>query len=263
MRGSPTTPDRDVLGLVGYQNCPLSNGVYRARFSGPVAAERTQTVLAGYLQRGRPVEWVLTPSTRSLAMETVLTAHGMQTDVPMIGMHRPGIHTNGAGGQRAANGHTIRPVMREADVDAAVGVLAVGFELPPACQSVARAMTQPFVPASGLAMLSVLATRNGRPVGTGSVSVARAVASLSNITALPAVRREGIGTAITSALMGLGVELGATDSVLPATPAGRHPYARLGYRDTCEATVLNWAPPPPHQAPSPRCLGPSVASFTV
>jgi ribosomal protein S18 acetylase RimI-like enzyme len=238
--------DRDVLRLVGDQNCSLSNGVYRARFPEPIAAERTQTVLAGYLQRGRPFEWLLTPSTRSSAMETVLTSHGMQADGPLIGMHtRLGIHTDWASVRRAETGHTIRPVTREADLDAAVGVLAAGFELSPTCQSVARAMTQPFVSASGQAMLSVLATDGGRPVGTGSVSVAGGVASLSNVTVLPAVRREGIGTAVTSALMGLGAEMGATDSVLLASPAGRYVNAPLGYRDICEVTVLTWAPPPP------------------
>ncbi|GAA1588751.1 MULTISPECIES: GNAT family N-acetyltransferase [Kribbella] len=82
-----------------------------------------------------------------------------------------------------------------------------------------------------------LARLDGAPVGTATVFLGADVAGLYFVMTLPAVRRRGIGAAVT---YGVLRDAGPEYAVLGSSAAGRPVYESLGFREYCTIDFYEW-----------------------
>ncbi|MFD7156014.1 GNAT family N-acetyltransferase [Kribbella sp. NPDC059898] len=82
-----------------------------------------------------------------------------------------------------------------------------------------------------------LAWLDGAPVGTATVFLGAGVAGLYFVMTVPALRRRGIGAALT---YGVLREAGPEYAVLGSSAAGRPVYESLGFREYCTIDFYEW-----------------------
>jgi GNAT superfamily N-acetyltransferase len=85
-----------------------------------------------------------------------------------------------------------------------------------------------------------LALLNGKPVGTSQLFLSEGVAGIYNVTCIPEVRGQGIGSAITLAPLLKARELGYQIGILQASQRGYGVYRRLGFQDFGELSLYLW-----------------------
>jgi GNAT superfamily N-acetyltransferase len=85
-----------------------------------------------------------------------------------------------------------------------------------------------------------LALLNGKPVGTSQLFLSEGVAGIYNVTCIPEVRGQGIGSAITLAPLLKARELGYRIGILQASQRGYGVYRRLGFQDFGKLSVYLW-----------------------
>jgi ribosomal protein S18 acetylase RimI-like enzyme len=82
--------------------------------------------------------------------------------------------------------------------------------------------------------------RGGAIVAAGLATDRDGDCGIYNISTLPAERRNGLGTAVTAALLQAARTRGCVTASLQATPVAERLYARLGFRDL--GRILEYAP---------------------
>jgi GNAT superfamily N-acetyltransferase len=85
-----------------------------------------------------------------------------------------------------------------------------------------------------------LALLNGKPVGTSQLFLSEGVAGIYNVTCIPEVRGQGIGSAITLAPLLKARELGYRIGILQASQRGYGVYRRLGFQDFGKLSLYLW-----------------------
>ncbi len=86
---------------------------------------------------------------------------------------------------------------------------------------------------------------DGRPLGTGTVSIRDGVATLRGMTTLPSERRRGVQAALIAHRVRLAVDAGCdlvVSSTVPANPSERN-LVRAGFRPLYETVTLAKGPP--------------------
>ncbi len=85
-----------------------------------------------------------------------------------------------------------------------------------------------------------LALLHGKPVGTSQLFRSAGVAGIYNVTCLPEVRGQGIGTAVVRAPLLEARTLGYQVGILQASALGYGVYRRLGFHDFGKLSVYLW-----------------------
>ena len=85
-----------------------------------------------------------------------------------------------------------------------------------------------------------LALSNGKPVGTSQLFLSEGVAGIYNVTCIPEVRGQGIGSAITLAPLLEARKLGYRIGILQASKQGYNAYRRLGFEDFGKLSLYLW-----------------------
>lgn len=123
-----------------------------------------------------------------------------------------------------------------------VEAVAEPFELPDEIASVFAREGSLSAPFTGAV---VVRDPRGHPVAGAWTSVSHGAAGIGFVGTREPFRGKGLGTAATAAAMRLGSEMGATSSVLQASPMGRPVYARMGFREVGTYRLLadprSWA----------------------
>jgi len=85
-----------------------------------------------------------------------------------------------------------------------------------------------------------LALLNGKPVGTSQLFLSEGVAGIYNVTCIPEVRGQGIGSAVTLAPLLEAREMGYRIGILQASEQGYNVYRRLGFQDFGNLSLYLW-----------------------
>jgi ribosomal protein S18 acetylase RimI-like enzyme len=87
-----------------------------------------------------------------------------------------------------------------------------------------------------------LAMAGDQPVGTSAVHFADGVAGIYCVAADPALRRRGIGSAITLAALKEASDRGYLVAILHASAAGEPIYLKMGFREINRFLMYGWFP---------------------
>lgn len=85
-----------------------------------------------------------------------------------------------------------------------------------------------------------LALLNGKPVAISALFLGAGMAAIEHVVTLPAVRRQGIGAAITLKTAQEARAMGYRFGVLTASSMGINTYRRLGFREYCMFSWYEW-----------------------
>lgn len=225
-------PDEDVVAYASDVPFPLFNALCGATFTPGTEARRTNELVDGFIERGKPFLWWATPSHLTPETDSVLRSRGLQPS-PEPGMHVP---LGAPVDPRTTPGVEIAETGPTPEL---VGVMLAGFEFPDFVGDPLRRAFGAFGPEVAF---HVIARVDGEAVSAGSVFVTGSTAGIYNITTLESARRRGIGYAVTATLMNLARERGCTDAVLMASQMGRPTYERLGFVEVCQTPQYVWVP---------------------
>ena len=213
-----------------------ANMIWQARISPADAARRVAEINVPYLERGLPFAWLLTPATTSPELEAALDAAGLQrVEQPEMYVDLPGPVA-----VTLPDDVAIEPTDDVARVAHAVG-MGFGFAGSP---RVVDGLVEYLSAMEGDAMHSLLARdlSTGATVGVGCLYQVDRMVQLVNIATTEAVRRSGIGSAVTGSLLNLGIELGADAAMLTSTELGFPVYRKLGFETVFTLVRYEWTP---------------------
>jgi ribosomal protein S18 acetylase RimI-like enzyme len=128
------------------------------------------------------------------------------------------------------------------DLDLYVKTLAEGFEAP---YELFQVLADPTVgKIDGYTLY--LAELDGVPVGTGMTALDDDLIGIFNMSTLPAYRRRGYASAVTTELVRAGFAAGATTAYLYASEMGEPVYESVGFRTEEYLTIISAPEPAEH-----------------
>jgi GNAT superfamily N-acetyltransferase len=203
------------------------NGVIRTRLV-PAEADRViESVTAQLRDRMWVMAWWVMPNSRPADLAERLVAHGFA-----LWGHDLGMAADLAALPQMVSvpsGVTIERVLTDAALDDWIRAFGAGFGVPEAALAAYARLPRGVPPAESL-FRYYLARAAGEPVGTALWFPAREAAVVDEIATIQAMRRRGVATAITHAVLQDARAAGYGTAVLVASPAGTHLYRRLGFQ---------------------------------
>jgi GNAT superfamily N-acetyltransferase len=216
------------------------NSVAYARFSPEEVGAGIESVLTHFRKHGRPLTWHIGPSSAPADLASRLLAHGMThddtDDEPGMAVVIDAARLDFA----MPAGLVVEPVRDERELAewAAVWLFPVPAEVRSVCFDLLRRR--------GLGdehpWCFYLGRVAGEPVACAELFMHQGVAGVQHVVTLPAVRRRGIGAAITRHVLREGQARGCTIATLTASPAGIGVYRRLGFVEYCKVYRYGWEP---------------------
>lgn len=217
---------------------PVFNGVLRARFPPGATDARIEAVLARFRHSELPLTWHVGPSTRPLDLGARLSAHGLACDARL-----PGMAISPAAAREATPpppGLVITPVRDAGELQDWLRPVAEGFNFAPDMASATYSLYAGLGFGPRRALQHFAGRLRGEVVSSGSLYVTGDVAGLYCIATLPPCRRQGIGTAMTLALLRAAQALGCRLAVLYATGLGASLYRKIGFETSCYQAFYTW-----------------------
>ena len=214
------------------------NAVVSAQFRPDTVDAQIESVLAHFRRRSRPVTWHVGPSTRPADLGRALLAHGLahSEDEPGMAVELARVRQDIA----APRGLRIETVRDARGLEEWVAVWLV--PVPDGARRLYLDALRRRGLGDGLPWRYYVGRLDGTPVATAELFVGEGVAAVHHLVTLPAVRRRGIGSAMTRRLLGDAHALGFRVGVLTASPSGIGSYRRLGFREYCWFRRFEWEP---------------------
>ena len=224
--GAEVQDDGEVLWWVtGVEAAPF-NGVLRATLPPDRADDVIDSVSATLASRGAPWSWYVGPASLPLDLAERLRARGFTKLEALPGMAAPLDPL-----PPPHDALRYEQVREEPSLEAFGTLLGLAFDMPPS-------IVQPFLRMLDVAdVTNIIALDDGEPVACGSLVLAAGVAGLYNIGVPPDRQGQGIGTAMTAALMAEARAAGAETAVLWSSAAGVRCYRALGFEERCRLTL--------------------------
>ncbi len=217
---------------------PMCNGIFRAQLKEEGIDAAIETALAPFKAHRVPMYWWIGPKTEPDILGQRLEAHdlihagqlhGMAIDLAEVAESMPA--------------HTAFVTERVRDremLDAFFHPFRIDAPMP---RTVAAALFELFCKA-GLKEDSLLhhyvAWYKGEPVACCSMLHAAQVAGLYNVATLPAMRGQGIASAMVLTALGAARTMGCHLGVLESLPSHLDLYRRLGFIEQCRMDVYAW-----------------------
>lgn len=203
------------------------SGVVRTRLPGQDADRMIESVVSRFRERGWLLAWWVLPPSRPADLARRLADHGFAERTHDLGMAAD----LGAVPEAVPlpAGVTIDLVRTRGELEDWLRAFGAGFGIRD--EIVAEYAKLPLgVPPAESRFRYYLARAGGAPVATALWFPAEGAAVLDEITTVPAMRRRGIGTAITQAALRDARTMGYRTAVLVASEMGAPVYRRLGFK---------------------------------
>lgn len=237
---SPALSSSDEPDAVVYwstQPLTLLNVIVDAHIPPDHAAQRATELLAPFLERGLPFQWVTTPRTTSPALEAALAQAGL------------------AAREYPAMFVTLGPAIDPRTPEDVFIDVAWPDGVAPVSQAILEALGHPAA-ADDDEALGVLDTldpadnqffvarslRTGEVLGASTMHSRGTSVMLANVSVTPAARGRGVARALTATMMNRAASTGAQTATLITNSRAYPTYVDLGFRTqfTCVAWV--WDP---------------------
>lgn len=224
---------------------PFYNGAVRTRLDGDDADRAIETLVADFQARGWLVCWWVMPPDRPADLAARLAARGFTPWTNDLGM------TVDLSGVPEAvplpEGVTVERVETMETLEEWLRAFGAGFGVPESWLAVYGRLPLRVPPAESRFRF-YLARAGGVPVATSLWFPAPDAAVIDEIATIPAMRRRGIGTAVTHAALRDARASGYRTAVLVASEAGARIYRRLGFKAYGRRDIYilgGWPPAPP------------------
>lgn len=205
---------------------PFYSGVIRTRLSERDADRTIDAVTADFEARGWLMGWWVMPPSRPADLAARLAAHGFTEWGSDLGMAVDPARIPET--VPLPPDVTIERVRSTDGLEDWLRAFGAGFGVPEG--GMARYRRLPLgAPPDKSRFRFFLARSNGAPVATALWFPAERAAVLDEIATVPAMRRRGIGTAVTHAALRDARLAGYRTAVLVASQAGTPVYRRLGF----------------------------------
>lgn len=190
-------------------------------------------------RNGVPLSWSVAPDNAPTDLAKRLTASGFSPSAKPPGM---ALDLAGFAGPALPVGVNIATSVGEADAQTWRDTFTAGFGFP---SNVGDA----FFPLARVAaahpagdLSNYLLSLDGRCVAAGSLMMTGDVAGIYNVATVPALRRQGLGAALTTHLLNEGRKRGAVTAVLQSSTAGVGLYRELGFEVCFHFEQFVWRP---------------------
>jgi GNAT superfamily N-acetyltransferase len=220
----------------------LFNSVFRAKLEPENADAAIETVLSRYKTRNVPMMWWTGPTTRPKNLGAYLEAHGLVNEEGSA----PGMALD----LHALNESSERPAGLEVELVSDAESLRKWSEVATHAAPMPEFVAQPiFDLFNSLGFGKESPVRNyygrlnGEVVATSSLFLGADIAGIYNVTTLPKVRRQGIGSAMTLEPLREARALGCRVGVLTSSQLGVGVYRKIGFRECCKIEQYLWTKP--------------------
>jgi ribosomal protein S18 acetylase RimI-like enzyme len=228
----------DMMRFITGVPFPWCNGVFRAHLAPEETDAKIAATLTHFKARHLPLIWWTGPSTRPADLGERLQAHGLKhaEDAPGMAMDLRAL----TGDLPTPSGLTIAPVGDVETLGRWLRPFTLGFEFP---DFAANAFFDCYV-SLGFSQQGPLrhyiGWLKGEAVATSSLFLGAGVAGIYNVAAVPEVRRQGIGLAMTSTPLRIARDLGYRVGILHSSQMGFNVYRRLGFQEYCKVSQYVW-----------------------
>lgn len=232
--------ERGVIATRSPTGFALFNNILRSRVDEDELPQRVESVLEPYRREGVPLLWWTGPVTRpaltgqhlaSLGFSPLGKTFGMIADLNRIERDEP-----------LPVGVQILEVENSRQMHQWCGVMTSVYSFP----EFAVPLWHDLHAALGFGMhrswRHFLATFEGEPAATVSLFAAEDSAAVANVATLPALRRRGLGRAVTLAALDQARRVGYQVGTLFSSPEAAGVYRTLGFEKVCEAECYCWSP---------------------
>jgi ribosomal protein S18 acetylase RimI-like enzyme len=229
--------DGEVMWSVSGIPVPSFNGVLRTTVAPDRADDTIDATTATLDSRGVPWSWSVGPASTPLDLGERLRAKGFR-ELDVL----PGMAAAVDGSAPPGDGRLrFEEVREEPSLEAFATLMGVAFDMPPAIAEPFLRLVDIATTGESAPMTNFVALEDGEAVACGSLVMAAGVAGLYNIGVPPERQGQGIGTAMTAALMAEGAARGAETAVLWSSAAGLKCYRALGFEERCRLVLFGRA----------------------
>lgn len=228
--GAAVHDDGDLRRIATGRPYASFNHVSAVRLTSAGAGARIATVNAAMAAEASvPATWWVGPSTSPTDLGTRLAALGLREEEPEFGMVIDPAAPRPVVGRPA--GATVEEVADDAGLRDWTAVMHASYGWTDATKADAVLAVYRSVTAGSAPWIHLNVRLDGEVAACGSLFLIDGHAFVTNIGTIPARRRLGLGSVVTSALLDLARERGHPAATLTASVMGRPMYARLGFRE--------------------------------
>ena len=183
--------------------------------------------------------WWTGPATKPSNLGACLEAHGFThvEDSPGMAMDLLALDE----GLQAVPDLIIEQIGDSETLERWCHILAVGFGMPGFVEDAWLDCFSSIGLDAELPLRHYLGWLKGEPVATSSLLLAAGVAGIYNVATIPKVRRQGIGTKMTIALLREARALGYRVAILQSSEMGLGVYQKIRFREHCQISTYIWA----------------------
>jgi GNAT superfamily N-acetyltransferase len=237
---------RQELGLLllvsGLAFSAWQNAVLRTQLTPAEADSRIAATVNGFRSRGLPFTWVAGAARTPADLAARLEAHGLALDSEEPGMAAD--LTTVPPAAPAPAGLTIERVRDDAGALRLLSISRLANDLDPDVSGAAIERVTPATYADDDPLQLYLAFLDGHAVACAQLFLGAGVAGIYNVGTIPTARRQGIGAAVTAALMHAARDQDRRIAVLAASAMGEPVYRRLGFARRTTVVIYAWQPAP-------------------